>query len=214
VNEFATGGRVRITLECTPTPQHDPCRVRHPGRPRFGPSRDWRGPSYTSIFETQSAEIGEMRAFLADMGIADAGEDRSSAVGDRPDFGLDGDRRIPLTPANDLEFVDFFTIHHQMAMEMAEHEVAHGENPEVIALAGGDNAGSGRRGRDHGRRPGLDCWKRQPSTHAQRSPCGCGDDGDDGRYRHLDGPDLLDGDDTASCRGPANGASLSPSRAK
>jgi hypothetical protein len=38
VNEFATGGRVRITLECTPTPQHDPCRVRHPGRRRPGPS--------------------------------------------------------------------------------------------------------------------------------------------------------------------------------
>jgi uncharacterized protein (DUF305 family) len=89
----------------------------------------------TNIFETQSAEIGEMRAFLADMGVADAGEDRASAVGDRPDFGLDGDRRIPLTPANDLEFVDFFITHHQMAMEMAEHEVAHGENPEVIALA-------------------------------------------------------------------------------
>jgi uncharacterized protein (DUF305 family) len=89
----------------------------------------------TNIFEDQSREIGELRALLADRGVAEAGEDRASAAPDRPDFGLEGDRRVPLTPADDVQFVDFFISHHEMAIMMAEHEVENGENEEVIALA-------------------------------------------------------------------------------
>jgi uncharacterized protein (DUF305 family) len=52
----------------------------------------------------------------------------------RPDFGLVGDRRVPLTP-DDVTFIDFFVPHHEMAVMMAEHVLAHGENAEIRALA-------------------------------------------------------------------------------
>lgn len=48
-----------------------------------------------------------------------------------------GDRRIPFTPEGDREFVDFFVAHHEMAVEMAEHEVMHGEDAKVKAMAQG-----------------------------------------------------------------------------
>jgi uncharacterized protein (DUF305 family) len=89
----------------------------------------------TNIFESQATEIGEMRELLEELGVTEAGEDRAASANDRPDFGLEGDRRVPLTPANDLEFVDFFISHHEMAIQMAEHEVENGENADVIALA-------------------------------------------------------------------------------
>jgi uncharacterized protein (DUF305 family) len=89
----------------------------------------------TNIIESQATEIGEMRALLEELGVSEAGEDRAEAAPDRPDFGLDGDRRVPLTPANDVEFVDFFISHHEMAIQMAEHEIENGESVEVIALA-------------------------------------------------------------------------------
>jgi uncharacterized protein (DUF305 family) len=53
----------------------------------------------------------------------------------RLDFGLVGDRRVPLTPADEIELIDFFVPHHEMAVKMADHEVAHGESTEVIAMA-------------------------------------------------------------------------------
>jgi uncharacterized protein (DUF305 family) len=89
----------------------------------------------TNIFEAQATEIGEMRELLEQLGVAEAGEDRAEAAEDRPDFGLHGDRRVPLTPASDVEFVDFFISHHEMAIQMAEQEIDNGENAEVIALA-------------------------------------------------------------------------------
>jgi uncharacterized protein (DUF305 family) len=89
----------------------------------------------TGIFEDQASEIGEMRTLLEQLGVDEAGEDRAAAIPDRADFGLEGDRRVPLTPASDLEFLDFFISHHEMAIQMAEHEVDRGENAEVIALA-------------------------------------------------------------------------------
>jgi uncharacterized protein (DUF305 family) len=64
-----------------------------------------------------------------------AGTDAGSDSPTRADFGLSGDRRIPLTPSDDVEFIDFFVPHHKMAVEMAEHEIAHGLAPEVIAMA-------------------------------------------------------------------------------
>jgi uncharacterized protein (DUF305 family) len=88
-----------------------------------------------NIFESQATEIGEMRDLLEQLGVMEAGEDRADSANDRPDFGLEGDRRVPLTPANDVEFVDFFISHHEMAIQMAEHEIENGENAEVIALA-------------------------------------------------------------------------------
>jgi uncharacterized protein (DUF305 family) len=86
------------------------------------------------IFEAQSTEIGEMRTLLAELGIMEAGEDRGATADERPDFGLQGDRRVPLTP-RDWEFVDFFISHHEMAVVMAEHELENGDNEEVIAMA-------------------------------------------------------------------------------
>jgi uncharacterized protein (DUF305 family) len=88
----------------------------------------------TDIFDAQSEEIGEMRELLEQLGISEGGEDRAAAAEDRPDFGLDGDRRVPLTP-NDLDFVNFFISHHEMAIQMAEHEIENGETVEVSALA-------------------------------------------------------------------------------
>ena len=50
-------------------------------------------------------------------------------------LAVEGDRRIPYTPTNDLEFAEFFIMHHQMAIAMGEHEVAHGSAADVKAIA-------------------------------------------------------------------------------
>ncbi len=105
----------------------------HRARPRL--SREELQTMATNIFENQAEEIGEMRGLLEEMGVSEAGEDRAEAADTRPDFGLEGDRRVPLTPASDLQFVDFFISHHEMAIMMADHEVENGETAEVIALA-------------------------------------------------------------------------------
>jgi uncharacterized protein (DUF305 family) len=88
-----------------------------------------------AIQDAQAREIGEMRAMLEQLGVQAAGEDMAPASSDRPDFGLVGDRRIPLTPNDDVTFIDFFVPHHEMAIMMADHAIAHGEDPEVIAMA-------------------------------------------------------------------------------
>jgi uncharacterized protein (DUF305 family) len=87
------------------------------------------------MFEAQAKEIGEMRAMLVEMGVDSSGEDLAPAEASRPDFGLEGDRRIPLTPEDDIAFIDFFVTHHEMAMQMAEAEVARGADEEVKAMA-------------------------------------------------------------------------------
>jgi uncharacterized protein (DUF305 family) len=87
------------------------------------------------IEAAQAREIGEIRALLAQLGVTTAGEDMAPAGGDRADHGLIGDRRIPLTPEDDVEFIDFFVPHHQVAVEMADHVIAHGENAEIVAMA-------------------------------------------------------------------------------
>jgi len=88
-----------------------------------------------NITETQAREIGEMRAMLDDLGVSDAGEDTAPLTAGRPDMGLIGDRRVSFTPGSDLDFVDFFIAHHQMAIDMADQEIARGENPAVQSLA-------------------------------------------------------------------------------
>lgn len=88
-----------------------------------------------SIVTAQATEIGAMHGMLVDMDSAGAGMDAESDGAPRADFGLLGDRRVPLTPADDVEFIDFFVPHHAMAVEMADHEIAHGADPEVIAVA-------------------------------------------------------------------------------
>lgn len=87
------------------------------------------------IADAQAREVGEMHAMLEELGITDAGEDMAPGIGGRTDFGLVGDRRIPLTPADDIEFVDFFITHHEMAIMMAQQVVARGEDPEVRSMA-------------------------------------------------------------------------------
>lgn len=87
------------------------------------------------IVHAQAREIGEMYAMLQQLGGEGAGGDAGPSAGSRADFGLVGDRRIPLTPADEVEFIDFFVPHHTMAVEMAEHEIAHGKDADVIAMA-------------------------------------------------------------------------------
>lgn len=89
----------------------------------------------TQIWDAQAQEIGEMRALLTTLGVEEAGEDMAPAAAARPDFGLTGDRRVPLTPADDVQFVDFFISHHEMAIMMAEHVIENGSSPEVIQMA-------------------------------------------------------------------------------
>jgi uncharacterized protein (DUF305 family) len=85
--------------------------------------------------KAQAREIGEMQTWREQLAIQGAGEDLAPAERERADMGLRGDRRIPLTPANDIEFIDFFVPHHVMAIEMAEQVVARGQDPEVRAMA-------------------------------------------------------------------------------
>ena len=87
------------------------------------------------IIAAQAKEIGELRARLLEEGVMGAGEDHAPASAGRPDFGLEGDRRVPLTPEDDVTFIDFFVPHHQMAIEMADHVIAHGSDPAVKAMA-------------------------------------------------------------------------------
>ncbi len=89
----------------------------------------------SDMMKAQATEIGEMHALLRKLGAMGAGEDMGASDPARPDFGLVGDRRLPLTPENDVEFIDFFVPHHEMAVEMAEHVVAHGQSPDVKAMA-------------------------------------------------------------------------------
>ncbi len=87
------------------------------------------------MFEAQGREIGEMRKMLTEMGVKDSGEDLAPADKARADFGLVGDRRIPMTPENDVAFIDFFVPHHEMAIEMADQVIARGADPQVKAMA-------------------------------------------------------------------------------
>lgn len=87
------------------------------------------------IIAAQAKEIGELRARLLEEGVVGAGEDHAPASPGRPDFGLEGDRRVPLTPEDDVTFIDFFVPHHQMAIEMADHVMTHGSDPTVKAMA-------------------------------------------------------------------------------
>jgi uncharacterized protein (DUF305 family) len=45
------------------------------------------------------------------------------------------DARSPHVPRSDVELIDTLVPHHEMAIEMADMELAHGENPEVRAMA-------------------------------------------------------------------------------
>jgi uncharacterized protein (DUF305 family) len=87
------------------------------------------------IVHAQATEIGEMHVMLQQLGVESAGDDDATPAAGRADFGLVGDRRIPLTPEDDVEFIDFFVPHHSMAVEMAEHEIAHGKDAAVITMA-------------------------------------------------------------------------------
>jgi uncharacterized protein (DUF305 family) len=86
------------------------------------------------IFDAQAEEIGVMKEMLSDMGETDAGEDLAPGTTNRPDFGLHGDRRIPLTP-DDVAFIDFFVPHHEMAIAMAEEQIARGADTELKDMA-------------------------------------------------------------------------------
>jgi uncharacterized protein (DUF305 family) len=66
-------------------------------------------------------------------GVGDGG----SSVDGAPASGVAvrGDRRVPFTPNNDVEFVDFFVPHHQMAIDMAQMLIDRGADPELKAMA-------------------------------------------------------------------------------
>lgn len=86
-----------------------------------------------SLFSAQANEIGTMKTLLVAMGVDDPGQDLAPAAAGRADFGLRGDRRVPLTP-DDLTFIDFFVPHHRMAIDMAELAIALG-GAEVKQMA-------------------------------------------------------------------------------
>ena len=85
--------------------------------------------------KAQATEIGEMQAWRERLQVQGAGEDLPPTEVDRADMGIVGDRRISFTPANDIEFIDFFAPHHMMAIEMAELVISHGQDAEVKRMA-------------------------------------------------------------------------------
>ena len=62
-------------------------------------------------------------------GAADGGAPSTSGG------GLVGDRRVPLIPRHDVEFIDFFIPHHEQAVRLARLEVERGGAEEVKRLA-------------------------------------------------------------------------------
>ncbi len=56
-------------------------------------------------------------------------------VSNNPPPSALGDKRVPFTPANDVEFIDFFVGHHRAAIEMAQMVVAKGERADVGEMA-------------------------------------------------------------------------------
>lgn len=87
------------------------------------------------MIKAQATEIGMMQAHREQHGVTGAGEDFAAHAEGRADMGLTGDMRLSLTPADDIEFIDFFVPHHEMAMMMAELVVEHGEDAEVRKMA-------------------------------------------------------------------------------
>jgi uncharacterized protein (DUF305 family) len=69
----------------------------------------------------------------------DASMDRpgTDAATGRPASGVEirGDRRVPFAPNNDVEFIDFFVPHHQMAIEMAQMVLDRGASAELEEMA-------------------------------------------------------------------------------
>lgn len=86
------------------------------------------------FFDEQANEIGTMKRLLGDPTACPAG---GGVLGcpTAADLAVAGDRRIPFTPADDVAFIDFFVQHHQMAIDMANREVAAGDRTDVKALA-------------------------------------------------------------------------------
>lgn len=71
--------------------------------------------------------------------IAGCSDDEPSptvaAPADETAVPVQGDRRIPFTPADDVAFIDFFVDHHTRAIEMATHVVERGERTDVREMA-------------------------------------------------------------------------------
>jgi uncharacterized protein (DUF305 family) len=74
-------------------------------------------------------------------GSRDGGSAVTPDAGPRADAGAPApdamrpDPRAPFTPLTDVAFIDFFKPHHIMAMQVAEHEAAHGADPAVRRMA-------------------------------------------------------------------------------
>lgn len=79
-----------------------------------------------------SADAGRRDGGSADRPVTpkDAATNDGSTVA-----SFQGDRRVPLTPAGDVQFVDFFVPHHQAAIDMAGMEADRGSDATVKALA-------------------------------------------------------------------------------
>ena len=87
------------------------------------------------MLATHAAEIGALQALRDRLGVRGAGQDIAGASPTRADFGMEGDVRIPLTPTDDLEFIDFFAPHHQLAVVFANLVITGGEDPAVREMA-------------------------------------------------------------------------------
>jgi uncharacterized protein (DUF305 family) len=69
------------------------------------------------------------RDAATDMGVSDGGADGPAGA------SFAGDRRVPLTPADDVQFIDFFVPHHMAAIDMAMMVIDRGTTPAVKTLA-------------------------------------------------------------------------------
>lgn len=81
-----------------------------------------------AILHAQAREIGEMIAMRTREELVHPGAPADLV-------GIFGDRRLPFVPSDDVEFIDFFLMHHAMALEMAELELERGVRDDVRASA-------------------------------------------------------------------------------
>jgi uncharacterized protein (DUF305 family) len=95
------------------------------------------------IVDAQAEEVGDLKEMLGELTEADHPATGSTDGGPQADAGapggedtqLVGDRRVPYTPPNELGFTDFFIVHHEMAIKMADLVIAKGADAEVKTLA-------------------------------------------------------------------------------
>lgn len=86
----------------------------------------------------QAKEIGELKEMLGELRESDhtpGGQHGPDAGAPDEDRSLVGDRRVSYTPPGDVGFTDFFIVHHEAAIEMADMVIDKGASNDVKSLA-------------------------------------------------------------------------------